>query len=132
MSNKSKGSRNEVELAYLLYDEGYMVVRSAGSGRMPIPNPDLLAGKNGRTLAIECKSLKKDILYLTDEDLGQLNTFSIKFGAEPWIAVRFNNLGWYFINPKILKKKNKNFNISKDFAQHKGLTLKQLLRGKKC
>lgn len=131
MANK-KGARTERELLSLLWSFGFPCIRVAGSGLSSYPNPDLLAGKDGRVLAIECKSLKKGVLYLTEADIEQLTEFSSKFGAEPWIAVRFNNLGWYFINPKILKKKNKNFNISKNFAQHKGLTLKQLLRGKKC
>ncbi len=101
----------------------------AGSGSMPFPCPDLLAGKKGRALAIECKS-GKNTRYITKEQMNELTTFSRGFGAESWVGIRFNNEDWYFLKPQQLGKSRtgKNFFISRDLASEKGTTFKELIQ----
>lgn len=125
---KSKGSRTERELFHLLWDNKWAVVRIAGSGSTPLPAPDLLAGKSGRVLAIECKAIKKGNRYLKKEDFDQLLVFSELFGAEPWLAVRFNNLDWYFVKPKDLEiTEGSNYIISMTLLKEKGITFDKLV-----
>lgn len=125
---KSKGSRTERELFHLLWDNKWAVVRIAGSGSTPLPAPDLLAGKSGRVLAIECKAIKKGNRYLKKEDFDQLLVFSELFGAEPWLAVRFNNLDWYFVKPKDLEiTEGSNYIISMNLLKEKGITFDKLV-----
>ncbi len=110
----------------MFWKNKWFCTRMAGSGSMPFPCPDLLSGKNGRVLAIECKSGKKT-RYIEKRQIQELLEFSRGFGAEPWIGVRFNNLGWRFLKPKDLTKSGKSFSVSKDRAIKKGLTFKELI-----
>ena len=128
MSSKAKGSRAERELLAIFWKNSYAGFRVAGSGSTPLPSPDLLVGNGKRYLAIECKSLKTKAKYLEPEQIQELVEFSKRFGAEPWIGLRFNNLGWFFIQPHILEKSKKGSLIaSLDILKEKGLNFNQLI-----
>ena len=102
----------------MFWENGVGGYRSAGSGSTPLPSPDLLVGNGKRYLAIECKSLKSKTKYLEIEQIKELIEFSKKFGAEPWIGLRFNNIGWYFIQPHRLEKtKNGSLIASLEFLE---------------
>lgn len=126
---KGKGSRAERELLYMFYKTGRWIgTRAAGSGRIPIPCPDIIAGNGKRVLAIECKSVKAKRKYFNDEQLKELKKFSKRFGAEPWIGIKFNNKGWYFLKPKDLgKSKGRHLFVSLDLAIKKGLRFEELI-----
>jgi len=127
--SKAKGSRVERELLHMLWHSGFATLRSAGSGLSSYPNPDLIASNGKKCLAIECKSIKSNVKYLTKEDRKQLLDFSKIFKAEPWFGIRFNNEKWYFIKPEHLNKgKNKNYSISLDSIKKRGVTFKQLIK----
>ncbi len=127
--SKAKGSKAERELFHMLWDNGWSVVRSAGSGCTRLPAPDLVAGNTKRTMAIECKSIKDDKKYFYQDEVDQLKTFSDKFGAEPWIAVRFDKIGWYFVHLNNLEKSaGASFLVSLEFAQAKGLKFEELIK----
>lgn len=129
MGSKKKGSRTERELFDMFWSADWSCVRIAGSGSTPKPSPDLIAGNGKKVLAIECKSTKKDYKYLNKEQVEELKLFSKKFGAEPWIGIRFNNLGWYFLQPKKLRKvKGGNLMVSKELAKKSGLSFKELIK----
>jgi len=127
--NKSKGSRAERELLSMFWDNNFAGCRMPGSGSTPLPSPDLLIGNGKRYLAIECKSLKTKAKYLEQGQINELIEFSRKFGAEPWIGVRFNNIGWYFIQPDKLEKSKKNETLiaSLEFLEKNGLKFEQLI-----
>lgn len=130
--SKAKGSRTERELLHMFWEAGHFCLRVAGSGSMPFPCPDLLAGKEGRSFAIECKSSKQDRRYITEEQVNELKEFAKGFGAEPWIAMRFDREGWKFLHPDHLgRNSGNNFFASKDLCQEKGITFEQLLQGGK-
>ncbi|MFW5846581.1 MAG: Holliday junction resolvase Hjc [Nanoarchaeota archaeon] len=120
-NNKSKGSKVERELFQMFISEGtYRVVRVAGSGTMENADCDLLAGKKGKKFAIEVKSSKKPIKYISKEQIDRFVTFSEIFKLYPVIALRFNREGWFFIHPKEMKKTQKNWSINLEQAKKKG------------
>jgi Holliday junction resolvase len=129
MSRKSKGIGAERELIHLFWNtDDWSAVRVAGSGSIKYPCPDVLAGNNIRKLAIECKSSKELNQYLTKEEVMQLIEFSRKFGAEPWIGIRFDKLKWFFLNVEDLKETEKNYVVSLSSAKRKGLLFEELVR----
>jgi len=129
--SKAKGSRTERELLHLFWDHKFWCIRVAGSGSMPLPCPDLLAGKKGRSIAVECKSSKKNSAAISKEQVEELMQFAKGFGAESWIGVRFDNMDWYFVHPKDLPKNdNKAHYLSRKFVQKKGLHFKEFIKRK--
>lgn len=127
--SKQKGTRAERELLHMLFDKKWHVVRAAGSGSIGLPNPDLIAGKDSRILAIECKSLSVENKYFKEQEIKELNQFSKKFGAEAWLALRFDNIGWYFIQPnKLNKTKSSYYSISLEELKRKGLNFNDLIK----
>lgn len=129
--SKAKGSRTERELLHLFWDNGWYCIRMAGSGSMPLPCPDLLSGRKGRTLAIECKSGKgKQRRYIDKKQIDELSEFAHGFGAEPWIGVRFDNMGWYFLKPNHLGRSEGagNYYFDKSLVAEKGIDFEEFLR----
>jgi Holliday junction resolvase len=127
--SKSKGSRAERELLSMFWENFYVGFRVAGSGSTPLPSPDLLVGNGKRYLAIECKSLKNKAKYLEEKQIQELIEFSKRFGAEAWVALRFNNIGWYFIQPnKLEKTKNRTLIASLEFLEKEGLKFQDLIK----
>ena len=127
--SKVKGSKAERELFRMLWDNGWSVVRSAGSGCSQLPSPDLVAGNTKRFIAIECKSIKDDKKYFYQDQVDQLKTFSMRFGAEPWVGIRFDKIGWYFVHLDNLERSTGNsYIVSLDFAKNKGRTFEELIK----
>ena len=127
--SKKKGTRAERELLHMFYDNGFGVLRTAGSGSITIPSCDLLVGKNGKVLAIECKFIKENI-YIKKDRIKELIDFSKKFGAEPLFGVKVMNKGWFFLNlDKLEKSKGNNYVISYNLAKRKGISFNDLING---
>ncbi len=111
----------------MFHQSGWGVLRSAGSGVIPIPNPDLVAGNGKRLLAIECKS-GKGRRYVKDKQVKELKEFSKKLGAEPLIGVRFDNEEWFFLTlNKLLKTKGNNLILDIKHAKKHGITFNELI-----
>jgi len=125
---KSKGSRTERELFHMLWQAGFATLRCAGSGSTPMPCPDLIAGNGSRVLAIECKSGKKGKRYIDNQQIKELKEFARKFGAEPWVGMRYDNLDWFFLNPDDLEKsRGGNYAVSLKLVNGKGLVFNELI-----
>ena len=125
---KTKGTKAERELFHMFWECGWGCARVAGSGSTQRPSTDLLASDGNKVLALECKAIKDKRKYFTEEDLEQLFHFSTKFGAEPWVAIRFDNIGWFFIHmDNLAESKGKSSFVSLDFAQRKGKTFDELI-----
>lgn len=127
MSHKSKGIRGEREVINLFWSEGWAAIRSAGSGSMHFPSPDILAGNKLRALAIECKVTKDTRKYFEKKEVRDLKSFSEYFGAEPWIAVKFRREDWCFINTEDLDETDKCYCITEEKAKRKGLKFKEVI-----
>jgi len=128
MSRKSKGINAERELIHLFWKNGWAATRVAGSGAIKYPTPDIVAGIQTRKLAVECKSTKDTSYYFTKEEVDQLKEFSEKFGAEPWLAIRFNGMKWFFFNPEDLRETEKSLMISLEYAKTKGLLFEEVIK----
>lgn len=128
MSSKSKGSKAERELLHMFWSRGVACLRSAGSGSMKYPGPDLIVGNKIRTLAIECKSTKENKKYLDEEDIKQLKEFCDIFGAEPWFAVRFARTSWLFLSLEDIEKTENGYVIDAKVAERRGLLIDELLK----
>jgi Holliday junction resolvase len=128
---KRKGTRAERELLHMFHDNGWIGVRSAGSGSTSLLAPDILVGNGKRYLAIECKSIARRSKYFYRDELKQVGDFGKKFGAESWIGIRFDKLKWFFIRVNDIKRgkkgKGKCYVITLDFARKKGLTFPELI-----
>ena len=128
MNQKGKGSAAERELIHRLHEAGWGIISSVGSGSTPLPSTDIIAGNGKRYLAIECKSLRYTTKYFYPGEIEQLLTFSGRFGAEPWLGIRFDRIGWYFVRPEGLEKsRNGNLNISLERAKEVALTFEGLI-----
>ncbi len=128
MSSKSKGSQAERELLHMFWARGFACLRSAGSGSMKYPGPDLIVSNKSRRLAVECKSTKEKKKYLDEHDVWQLKEFCDIFGAEPWFAVRFSKKNWLFLSIEDIQKTANGYVIDARAAERKGLLIEELIR----
>ena len=127
MSSKSKGSKAERELLHMFWSNGFAALRSAGSGSMKYPGPDLLVGNKTRRMAIECKSSRNSKIYLDEHDVSQLKDFSNVFDARPWFAVRFLRKDWLFLAIEDLEKTPKGYVIDLKVAELRGISFNELI-----
>jgi len=128
MNRKAKGSNAERELVRMFWDAGWAAIRVAGSGSAKFPNPDVLAGNRKRRVAVECKTIHDIKKYLSSSDISQIRIFSEKFGAEPWIGMRFDSQQWFFIALEDLAETGEsNFVVSLELARRKGLTFSEFI-----
>lgn len=97
MSKYQKGATFERLLVRKFWDVGFASLRAAGSGSAPLPLPDIIAIKDRRILAIECKTSAKDQFYLSKHNIEKLSSFSKLAGAEAYVAVKFNTKKPMFI-----------------------------------
>ena len=130
--NKSKGSKVERELYQIFVENNYRAVRVAGSGTMENADCDILAGKKGkgRKYAIEVKSCKKLPKYISKDQISRFMTFSDIFGLKPVIAIRINQLGWFFLNPQSMEQSNKNWIVNLEVIRKKGKKFAQFFGDK--
>ncbi|MBT3690727.1 Holliday junction resolvase [Candidatus Woesearchaeota archaeon] len=128
MSSKRKGTLYERELFHMFWNSSWAAVRSAGSGSTPLPAPDILAGNKEKLLAIECKAIKSKSKHFKKEEVQQLKTFSETINANPIIAMRFDNIGWFFLDVNNLKEnKNGNYTISLNHCKKEGIKFAELI-----
>ena len=127
MSTKSKGTNAERELIHKFWANGFAAIRSAGSGSMKYPSPDILAAKGTRILAIECKVTKKQNKYFEQSEIEDLLKFAKIFNAEPFVAVKFKGNDWFFLRVGNLKKTKKLFMVDLCLAQNQGKSFDNIL-----
>ncbi|MBN2420904.1 Holliday junction resolvase [Candidatus Woesearchaeota archaeon] len=125
MNTKAKGTNAERELVHMFWKANFACFRAAGSGSTKYPCPDLIVGNNIRKLAIEVKISGKEYQHLTKKEIDELKQFSTMFGAEPWIAVKFDE--WFFLNPEDINETELNYSITGEIAQRKGLSFNDLI-----
>ncbi|MDO8623662.1 MAG: Holliday junction resolvase Hjc [archaeon] len=118
--NKAKGSKAERELYDIFIKNCYRAVRVAGSGMMDNTACDLIAGRSGKKYAIEAKSSKAPVKYITKSQIEEFIIFSEIFDLVPVVALRFNREGWIFVNPQDLRDSGKNWAITLEEAKQKG------------
>lgn len=112
MTRYDKGARSERELLNILDGEGYSVIRSAGSGVNSL-SPDLIAVRDGRLIAIECKAWDRGSLALDPEQYQKLVEWESNSAFPTFVAWRMNGMGWFFIKLEEFEKGRSNYNITK-------------------
>ncbi len=126
MANKHKGSNNERELLKMFSESGWKAARVAGSGVNEDSPCDLIAGKAGKKFAIECKSTRKNIQYISKSQISDFIVFASIMGLSPVIAIKFLREGWLFIAPGKLRDTGENCAISLEEAKTIGKRFGQL------
>lgn len=114
MNHKGKGSNAERELLHMFWKNNWACTRCAGSGSMRYDSPDLIAGNHEKKLCIECKATVSKKQYFTKEEILSLRSFSHLFGAEAYVAVRFNGRPWIFQKANRLNETEKFFSLDEN------------------
>jgi Holliday junction resolvase len=112
-NSKNKGTLFERELSKKLIENGYLVVRAAGSGIMQTA-PDLLAFRSYEHIAFECKAWDSERLSLRKEQYNLLQRWSESAGLTVYVAWKVPREGWFFIK---LHELNENRAISLEYAR---------------
>lgn len=108
----SKGSRGENELGEAFEDYGYVYMRQAGSGTADRELPDIAVGNGERFIVFEVKRWAyQDYQYVTKDEVNDLIFFAEQFGAEYYIAARFNHKPWQFFKKDEMYETDKSFRI---------------------
>jgi len=113
LSNYAKGARTERELLAIFSNKGYSVIRSAGSGVNAL-SPDIIAVKQGKLIAVECKAWNKSSLALDKEQYEKLQEWQNNSGFATFVGWRMNGSGWYFIRLEEFEKGQNAYNITKN------------------
>ena len=92
MSKYQKGANFERALVRDFWNNGFAAIRVAGSGSAPFSIPDLVAIKDRRVVAVECKTCSKDSFYLDKSDVEKMRKFREISGCEAYVAVKFNGI----------------------------------------
>ncbi len=112
MRTYSKGARTERELMLMLQNNGYSVMRSAGSGVNSI-TPDIIAVRKGRGLAFECKAWEKSNITFEREKIDVLKEWQSNTMMDTFIGWRSNGSGWLFISLGELAPTGKGYIITR-------------------
>ncbi len=110
-----KGARGERELLNDLYSKGFSVIRSAGSGVNSI-SPDIIAVKDGRGLAFECKAWDRGSVAIEKEKYDSLVEWQRNSKMETYLAWRMSNMGWYFIRLEEMRSNEKSWSVTRSDA----------------
>lgn len=113
-----KGDRRERELVNRVDETEYVVMRAPASGAATERElPDMLAGDGDSFYAIEAKASSGDPIYLTQTEVGALQTFAEAFGAVAGIGARFDREDWAFFSPSELYRTDSgNYRVKESVA----------------
>nr|QBN22585.1 uncharacterized protein MJ0497 [uncultured archaeon] len=127
----SKGSDAERELARILWNKGFVVMRSPASGSArEDPQPDLLFSDGSNIFGAECKRSSKGKVYINREEVAELEAFCERFGlgCEALYAVRFNYRPWYFLRLGDLEEtEGLSFRVDEESVTERGTTVEGLM-----
>lgn len=127
MARYSKGANAERELIRELWNKGFAVTRTAGSGSTPLPAPDLVALGKEKKLAFECKAWKSSYLSLDIAQMEEQLEWCERADAELYIAWKIPHEGWLFLHPKHFNKTPKFYYISRKNANKNAVKLEVIL-----
>ncbi len=128
-----RGIAEERELVHRLDDLGFAVLRAPASGSSTkLDRPDLVAGGYGMHLALEVKTTGKATLYIQKASIDQLMRFSKRFGATPYLAVKFKHQhrGWVLIGPEGLIETRSGYKLTLKEALRVGSRLETVVSSK--
>jgi holliday junction resolvase Hjr len=115
MMRYNKGARGERELLNYLHERGFSVMRSAGSGVNSL-SPDIIAFKDGRGFAFECKAWERGSIAIEVAKIEEMMRWEANTKMDTYIAWRMNGVGWYFIKLSEMNKATANYTVTKKNA----------------
>ncbi len=121
-----KGARAERELIHYFTEKGFAVIRAAGSGVNSL-SPDLLAFRQGRQYAIECKAWDSGSLSFGKERVAQMRQWQETTGITYLVGWRVSRDGWYFVPLHMLEEQGRTFTITLAKAKLIGQKLEELV-----
>ena len=121
-----KGARAERELIHFFSENGFEVMRAAGSGVNSL-SPDLLAFKKGKQYAIECKAWESGSLSFDKERAAAMLRWEEITGITYLIGWRVNRDGWFIFPVHLLEEQEKTFTITLARAKLAGRKPEELL-----
>ena len=128
-----RGFRDERELVSRLEHLGFAVLRAPASGSgTRSDRPDILAGRKGFCIALEVKTTSRRVLYIRQESVDQLVRFSERFGAKPYLAVKFkrSGYGWLLLRPDQAERTGGGYKVTLEDAFRRGMALEALAASK--
>jgi len=140
MTNSNrKGSRAERELVNWLTENGWAAMRAPTSGGGTERDlPDIIAGRDGYSVAVELKTTGGDRAYFDPEEGDQLTRFAQAFGANAFLGVRFDEEhgdpsygedwpGFYFERPAtVAVTESGRYSFGKETAHETAVSLPEL------
>lgn len=109
---KAKGSNAERELMQKLWDNGFAVIRAAGSGVSQLPCPDVVAMNKAKKIAFECKAWNSKYLSIDIKQMDQMLEWAVKADSHLFIAWKIPNKGWLFLKPEHFTRHSNSYTIS--------------------
>lgn len=127
----AKGYRTERELKQMLLSQGFEVVRSGGSGTDGV-SPDLLALKESKKFALECKARAGDYLHIEKPKWEKMQAWENTTGLPVFIAWKIDRREWRFFPLKQMKNSGKSYSLNKNNYEN-GLNFEKLVENEeKC
>ena len=99
-----KGYAFERELKIILEKDGWRVIRSGKSRK-----PDLIAGRKGKIIVIECKATMSSKVYLEKDEVSKLKEVADAFHGECIYAVKQKNKGFHLVRLSQLREVENSF-----------------------
>jgi Holliday junction resolvase len=111
-----KGTKGENELGGLFSEEGYVWMRAPGSGTADRELPDVIVGKDGHTVVVEVKRWdnEKKYGYLKKKEVDDLIYFAENFGADYYVAYRFDYGDWNYVKKEEMHETENSFRCERD------------------
>ncbi|MCC7552313.1 hypothetical protein KO317_01445 [Candidatus Micrarchaeota archaeon] len=117
VSKYRKGARAERELIKWFSEQGFEVIRAAGSGGNSL-SPDILVFRKGKQYALECKAWDTTSLSLKPDQINGLKKWEEITGITTMVAWRVSRKGWRFIPLHLLNKTPKGYSVSWKIAEN--------------
>ena len=112
MKRYSKGARSERELINFFSEQGFSVIRAAGSGVSATSPPDILVFKREKQYALECKAWNKNRIAIEHDKFEALKEWESNTGITTMIAWKISFKGWRFVYLDEMEENPKSYSIT--------------------
>ena len=128
MTKYQKGSGAERELIHIFSENGYSVIRAAGSGVSQTSPPDIIVMKKSRQFALECKVWDSARIAIPHDKFHALKQWEENTGITTMMAWKIPYKGWKFIYLQQLEENPKSYSITLNKAEAMGKSLEEMLK----
>jgi len=111
-----KGSAFERQVKKKLEEQGFYVVRTAGSGVDGL-SPDLVALSTTKKFALECKAIESDYLAIEVPKMERMMDFEKSTGLAVYVAWKQSRRDWMLVPLTVFERKEKNYTLKAENAR---------------